>query len=69
MLNLYWATEALIFLLNAPIQDKIISQKKHQCLHSMQERRVHIECIDARQDYKPEEAPMIAFNVGMRGSY
>ncbi len=36
------------FLLNASIQDKINSQKKHQCLRPMQERRVHIECIDAR---------------------
>jgi hypothetical protein len=53
------------FLMNASMQDKIMSQKEHQCLHSMQEYRDFVEYIDARQDYEPEEAPMFAFNAGM----
>jgi hypothetical protein len=51
------------------MQDKIISEKKHQCLHSIQECRDFIEYIDARQDYEREEAPMLAFNAGMQGFY
>jgi hypothetical protein len=51
------------------MQDKIMSWKKHQCLHSMQECWIFIEYTDSRQDYEREEAPMLAFNAGMQGFY
>jgi hypothetical protein len=35
----------------------------------MQEYRVSIECIDARNDSEPEEARMLAFNALMQGFY
>jgi hypothetical protein len=31
----------------------------------MRECRGFIECIDTRQDYEPEEEPMLAFNAGI----
>ncbi len=56
-------------LLNVSMHDKIMSQKEHQCLHSVQECRGLIECIDTRQDYEREEALVLAFNAGMQGFY